>query len=132
MHDFRDLTIPWSLFLRSEIVDCRFENADLSESSMTWCNWTNCIFMYANLRGCDLRRSVFRNCAFYDAILDHADLRGGHFVDCRFGYAGMNGTHLNKALGLFTGLRRRQLCLSKDQVMQISWVSNVGEEPPGG
>jgi hypothetical protein len=27
--DFLDLTLPWTLFLRSEIVGCRFENADL-------------------------------------------------------------------------------------------------------
>jgi len=130
--DFRDLTIPWSLFLRSDIVDCRFENTDLSESSMTWCDWTNCIFMYANLRGCDLRRSIFRNCAFYNAILDEADLRGARFDDCRFGYASMNRTRLEKVLGFFTGPRKWELRLSKEQAKHVCWVSGAGEVPDGG
>jgi len=130
--DFRDLTIPWSMFLRSEIIDCRFENTDLSESSMTWCDWTHCIFIRANLRGCDLRRSVFRRCYFYDAVLDNADLRGAQFEDCRFGDARMNGARLEKSLGLFAALRCRQLKLSREQASQVTWVSGAGSEPDGG
>jgi hypothetical protein len=128
--DFRDLTLPWTLFLRSEIVGCRFENADLSESSMTWCDWTNCNFTKGDLRGCDLRRSVFKDCYFYDAVLDQADLRGARFVDCRFGYASMKGTKLEKTLGLFR--THRQLRLSQEQRKQIAWSRTSGEEPPGG
>lgn len=130
--DFRDLTISWSLFLRSEIVDCRFENADLSESSMTWCNWTNCNFMRADLRGCDLRRSVFRKCDFWEAILDDADLRGAQFVDCHFNHARMNRAKLEKPFGLFAAIRRRKLRLSQEQAQQITWVSSTGSDPDGG
>ena len=97
--DFRNLTIPWTLFCRSEIVGCRFENCDLSESSMTWCDWKNCDFRRAALRGSDLRRSVFENCGFYEATLDGADLRGAKFADCRFGRASMKGAKLESLSG---------------------------------
>jgi hypothetical protein len=130
--DFRDLTIPWTLFLRSEMIGCRFENVDLSESSMTWCDWKNCNFTAADLRGCDLRKSVFQDCAFYDAILDGADLRGAQFLDCRLGYASMKEAKLEKSVGLFKRFRRQQLRLSKEQLDQIAWTNSSGEEPPGG
>jgi hypothetical protein len=130
--DFRDLTLPWTMFLRSEIVGCRFENADLSESSMTWCDWKNCNFMNADLQGCDLRRSVFKDCEFYEAALDGADFRGAQFIDCRFNHASMKETKLEKPFGLFPAIRRRQLRLSKDQMKQIAWARSLGEEPPGG
>jgi hypothetical protein len=130
--DFRDLTIPRTLFLRSEIVGCRFENTDLAESSMTWCDWTNCNFMKADLRKCDLRRSVFKDCYFYDAILDDTDLRGAKFIHCKFGHASMKGTKLEKTFGLFKTFRRRQLRLSQDQSKQIAWTTTLGAEPPGG
>jgi len=130
--DFRDLTIPWTLFLRSEMVDCRFEYADLSESSMTWCDWKNCNFTKADLRGCDLRKSVFKDCAFYNAILDGADLRGTQFVDCRFGYASMKGAKLEKSIGFFTRFRSKQLRLSKEQAEQMTWTQSSGDEPRGG
>ena len=130
--DFRDLTIPWSLFLRSEIVSCRFENTDLAESSMRSCDWNDCVFTDANLCGCDLRRSVFRNCAFYNAILDRADLRGARFVGCWFGGASMKETQIDKTFGLFAGFRAHRLRFSKEQSRQVNWVSSVGEEPPGG
>jgi hypothetical protein len=120
--DFRDLTIPRTLFLRSEIVGCRFESADLSESSMTWCDWKNCNFMSADLRGCDLRRSVFRDCVFYHALLDGADLRGTQFLDCQFSYASMKGAKLEKAFVFLTRSRRKQ----------IAWTNSAGDDPPGG
>lgn len=130
--DFRDLTMPRTLFLRSEIDSCKFENADLSESSMTWCDWNNCSFTRADLHGCDLRRAVFKNCEFFDAILDRADLRGTQFIDCRLTYASMKGAILEKAFGLFSALRCSELKLSKDQERQIHWVTSAGKQPPGG
>lgn len=130
--DFRDLTIPRTLFLRSEIVGCRFESADLSESSMTWCDWKNCNFMSADLRGCDLRRSVFRDCVFYHALLDGADLRGTQFLDCQLSYASLKGAKLEKAFVFLTRSRRKQLQLSDKQADQIAWTNSAGDDPPGG
>ena len=88
--------------------------------------------MQADLRGCDLRRSIFRDCEFYDAILNGADLRGTRFVDCRFSDARMQGARLERTMGLFTGARRRELRLSKDQAKQVDWVSSAGPDPWGG
>jgi uncharacterized protein YjbI with pentapeptide repeats len=130
--DFRDLTVPWTLFLRSEITHCQFENTDLSESSMTWCDWSYCNFAHANLRGCDLRRSIFSHCEFYDANLEDADLRGARFVQCRFNSAIMKGAKLEKAIGFLATLRGRRLALSNEQTEEITWCTTAGEEPPGG
>jgi Pentapeptide repeats (9 copies) len=130
--DFRDLTLPRTLFLRSEIVGCRFENTDLSESSMTWCDWKNCNFMNSDLSRCDLRRSIFRDCYFYQATFDSADLRGAQFIGCRFSGASMKGALLEKFLGLSDGIRSRQLGLSGDQKGEIDWMTRRGAEPPGG
>jgi hypothetical protein len=126
--DFQDLTLPRTLFLRSEISECQFSYADLLESSMTWCSWTRCWFWSADLRGCDLRRSIFRDCHFYDAMLDGADLRGARFVNCHISGANMKNARMRKAGGIFRltcGLK-----LSPDQKKQIQWIGD--EEPPGG
>ncbi|WP_371271260.1 pentapeptide repeat-containing protein [Variovorax sp. OK202] len=120
-----NLTLPRSLFGRSEINGASFENTDLSESSLCWNDFVDVNFSQAKLARADLRASDFEHCDFRTSDLREADLRRSLFRRCAFDGAEMAGAVLTHKQG-------QALLLSDLQRAQISWADTDGPEPSGG
>jgi hypothetical protein len=125
--DFSYLTLPGTVFGRSDLTNCDFRGTDLSRSHMCWNDFTGCDFRGADLTGCDLRRSVFRDCKFDSAILAGADLRGSEFEGCTFKGADMTGTLCEKYMEWDA-----DELLTKKQRASMVFHEDEGDEPDGG
>ena len=123
--DLSDLFLPHTFFGRSEINDAAFRNTDLTESNLCWNDFVQVDFSDAVLIGSDLRASLFERVAFVRADLRRTDLRRSSFEDCNFDGALMQGAVLTRG-------QRDSMDVSKDQVDQIAWTDDEGEEPEGG
>lgn len=119
------LTLPRTYVARSEIARTSFQNTDLQESCLCWNDFVEVNFRETDLGGADLRASVFTGCVFNGARLDGADLRLSTFEKCRFDGASFKGAIL--ARDQKAGLR-----LSVEQVAEIAWTDDPGDEPDGG
>src|SRR3954469_10106034 len=62
--DVSGLSIPRTLFCRSEICDCSFVSTDLSESFLCWNDVTDVDFSSAILKKADLRSALFTRARF--------------------------------------------------------------------
>jgi len=123
--DLSGLSIPRTLFCRSEVCDCSFVGTDLSESFVCWNDVTDVDFSSAILRNSDLRSSVFARVRFHGADLSGADLRHATFEDCDFMGAIMAGAKVARS-------QSDESTISAEQKMQVEWFPTPGEEPPGG
>jgi BTB/POZ domain-containing protein KCTD9 len=123
--DLSGLSIPRTLFCRSEICDCTFADTDLSESFLCWNDFTDVDFSSTVLRGSDLRSSSYTRVRFSGADLSGADLRRTTFDGCDFTGAVMTGAKMSRS-------QSRGLEISPEQKKQIDWSLFSGEEPPGG
>jgi hypothetical protein len=123
--DLSGLSIPRTLFCRSEICDCSFVGTDLNESFLCWNDFTDVDFSSAVLRGSDLRASIYTRVRFSGADLSGADLRRTTFHECDFTGAVMIGTKAVRSLS-------SGLAISPEQKKQIDWSLFSGDEPPGG
>jgi uncharacterized protein YjbI with pentapeptide repeats len=126
-----NLTLPRTYFGRSELRKISFRNTDLSESRMCWNDFIECDFTDANLKGSDLRNSIYKGCIFKNATLDNADLRHEHFENCNFSEASLKGAKLTKRWTLFSKAKSK-IDLSEEQRKEIDWQKEDGEEAPGG
>lgn len=123
--DLSDLTLPRTLFGRSNISKVAFRNTDLHESCMCWNDFTDVDFSNAVLANCDMRASQFIRVDFESADLTGADMRQSWFSECNFSRASLKGAILTWAQGA-------RLNLSNAQRLEISWTEDDGEEPAGG
>lgn len=123
--DLARMTLPRTLFGHSEIRDASFCFSDLSESTLCWCDFAEVDFSDASLRASDLRASTFERVRFARCDLRGADLRRSRFEDCNFTDCQMSGATLTRD-------QARQIKLSPQQVAEIAWQSDDGEEPEGG
>ncbi len=119
------LTLPRTLFGRSEIRGVSFIGTDLSESSGCWNDFVDVDFGEADLSRMDLRGSIFLRVNFRAAILRGADLRGTSFEGCTFADADMTGAKVS----LWPAWLFR---LSAPQRRSIRWHFGPGPEPQGG
>ena len=119
------LTLPRTFFGRSEIDSVSFRNTDLSESVANWNDFKDTDFSDTNLTNCDLRACIFERVKFNGACLRNADIRHCTFTDCDFAGAEVAGLKITKA-----GAAR--LGLSNEQLRDIAWQADQGEEPDGG
>jgi uncharacterized protein YjbI with pentapeptide repeats len=126
--DLSGFTIPKMNFGRSHFERVNFSESELAESRMCWNDFTRCDFTSASLSRCDLRASNFDGCVFRGADLSGADLRRSNFDACIFEGARMAGAIVHKR----SASEDLIPLLSKAQLDEIRWVSEVGEEPPGG
>ena len=123
--DLSALSIPRTLFCRSEVCDCVFVGTDLSESFLCWNDFTDVDFSSAILKSADLRSSIYTRVRFIGADLSGADLRHATFEDCDFTDAVMSGAKLARSQS--SGLE-----ISPAQKKRIDWTFLSGNEPPGG
>jgi BTB/POZ domain-containing protein KCTD9 len=123
--DLSGLSIPRTLFCRSEVRECRFVGTDLSESFLCWNDFADVDFSSAILKGADLRSSVYVRVRFTGADLTGVDLRHATFEHCDFAGAMMSGAKMSR-------LQSSGLNLSPEQKKQIEWKLFSGDEPPGG
>jgi uncharacterized protein YjbI with pentapeptide repeats len=126
--DLSALTLPRMQFARSLFEGVAFRGSQLSESRICWNDLVRCDFSEADLRGCDMRSSIFDACVFRGADLSGADLRHSSFTGCIFDGANLSGAiahELSAADDLIP-------LLSAAQRAEINWVSDLGDEPPGG
>jgi len=123
--DFSNLTLPRTFFAETEIRSASFANSDFSESNFCYNDWVAVDFSSANLKGSDLRCSLFGGVNFAYANLSSADLRHSEFENCDFTDSLMEGTILTRSQGL-------RLDLSKSQRAVIHWCWTAGKLPPGG
>jgi uncharacterized protein YjbI with pentapeptide repeats len=124
-HALEHLTLPRTLFGRSEIGPISFKNTDLSESTLCWNDFIEVNFTEADLSESDLRASIFRRVAFVRTSLRNADLRRSNFEACDFTDADMAGAKLTRKQGA-------RIHLSDEQRKVIDWQESDGDEPPGG
>jgi uncharacterized protein YjbI with pentapeptide repeats len=120
-----NLTLPRTLFGRSEVVSVSFRNTDLSESNLCWNDFTDVDFSDASLQRSDIRASVFVGVTFSRANLEGADLRRSTFEDCDFAGARLTGA-------VVATEQQAALRLSAEQANQVVWMSDSGPEPHGG
>ncbi len=123
--DLSGLTLPRTLFCRSEITACNFAGSDFGESFFCWNDFTDVDFSGALLRGADLRRSTFTRVHFTSADLSGADLRGVGFEACDFAGTILYGAKASRSSTF--GLK-----ITPEQNKQINWSLTSGDEPPGG
>ena len=123
--DLSGLSIPRTLFCRSELCHCSFVGTDLSESFLCWNDVTDVDFSSALLSGADLRASIYTRIRFSGTDLSRADLRRTSFEECDFTGAVMIGTKVSRSL--WGGLK-----ISPEQKQQIDWSWISGDQPPGG
>jgi len=126
--DLSNLTLPRMFFGRSGFERVNFLGSEFAKSRMCWNDFIGCDFSESNLTHCDMRAVNFDACVFRGANLSGADLRRSSFNACIFEGAKLAGTivHKRSAAGDLVPL------LSKSQLREIRWVSDPGEEPPGG
>lgn len=107
---------PWGVsFFRTLLKDAALENLTLPRT----------FFVGADLRGSDLRASVYERVDFSGAALDRCDLRRSGFEQCRFDGATMKGAILVRSAALGPSL-------GEDQRRVVDWRRSAGEAPPGG
>jgi len=123
--DLSKVSIPRTLFCRSEVARTSFRDADLSESFMCWTDFVDVDFSTAVLAKADLRASSFQRVSFADADLSGADVTRSGFAGCTFRGARLAGTRLTKAVA-------RQMQLSEEQRREVAWHDDEGPEPLGG
>ena len=126
--DLSGFTLPRMYFARSGFEGVSFSEAELAESRMCWNDFIRCDFSNANLARCDMRASNFDGCVFRGADLSGADLRRSNFDACTFEGATMTGAIVHKR----SAAEDLIPLLSKSQLEEIRWVTEQGEEPPGG
>jgi uncharacterized protein YjbI with pentapeptide repeats len=119
------LSLPRTFFGLSEISECTFRSADLSESNLCWNGFHNVDFSGADMTGCDLRASIYENVNFSGANLSQADLRQCDFVGCTFAGATLSGAKLTREAA-------EALDLSDSQRSSVDWQADEGDEPLGG
>ncbi len=112
--DLSGMTLPRTLFGRSEIRDASFRNTDLSESTLCWCDFIRVDFSDACLGASDLRSSIFEETNFAGCDLCFADLRRSSFSNCNFADSLMRGAKLTRH-------QARQLILSPQQQADVDW-----------
>ncbi len=123
--DFADLTIPRTLFGRSEICNASFANTDLTESNLRWNDFIDVDFTDAVLERADLGASLYTRCKFIRTVLRGADLRMTTFDHCKFEGALMERAMLTRGQGA-------KLTLTAQQRAVIDWRDDDGPEPSGG
>ena len=123
--DLSNLSIPKTLFSRSEVSNVSFHNTDLSESNLCWNDFMDVDFTEAVLARADLRASIYTRVNFTRTDLCGADLRRSDFEKCVFDGAVMDGAVLTRKQGL-------RLSLSSKQKAVIDWRDEDGSEPSGG
>ncbi|MDX2197645.1 MAG: pentapeptide repeat-containing protein [Phycisphaerae bacterium] len=123
--DLSNLTLPRTFFGRSLVRDASFQNTDLSESNLCWCDFVQVDFSRACLRSSDLRGSIFDGVRFVNCDLRNADLRHATFRKCDFAGADLAGAKLGRRLAW-------SLVLDAHQQASIDWQTFEGETPPGG
>ncbi|TRX57680.1 pentapeptide repeat-containing protein [Fulvivirga sp. M361] len=123
--DMSNLDMQRTFFLRSEIKDCSFKYTYLSGSNLCWNDFIKVDFSGADLSNADLRASIYDSVYFTGTNLAGADLRRSSFEECDFTLANMSGTKLTHDIA-------EGLNLSAEQIRQIDWQKNDGEEPLGG
>jgi hypothetical protein len=123
--DLSNLTLPRTYFGRSKIERVSFQNADLTESNLSWNDLLHVDFSAAALIRSDLRRSLFDRVKFTGADMRGADLRGSSFKHCIFDHAIMDGAILARA-------QVSQISMSGVQKAAVDWRNNDGPEPGGG
>ncbi len=123
--DLSNLTLPRTFFGRSLIRDASFQNTDLSESNLCWCDFVQVDFSRACLRSSDLRGSTFKSVRFVNCDLRNADLRRATFSKCDFAGADLAGAKLGR--GLAWAFR-----LDAHQRASIDWQTFEGDCPAGG
>jgi uncharacterized protein YjbI with pentapeptide repeats len=123
--DLSNLFLPHTFFGRSEINDAAFRNTDLTESNLCWNNLVDVDFTDAVLAGSDIRASIFQRVEFIRTDMRSTDLRRSTFEACTFDGALMKGA-------ILTHRQKRTICLSEDQINDVAWSSDEGEEPDGG
>lgn len=123
--DLSNLTLPRTLFCRSEIQDVLFRNTDFTESNLCWNDFIEVDFSDAILVRSDLRGSNFTRVNFASSDLSQADMRRSSFDECDFANASMAGTILTREQG-------ESLSLSDSQRSEIAWTTDEGPEPDGG
>ena len=133
--NLENLTMPGLFIGRSELVRASFKASELSLSTLTWNDFTDCDFSNCNLSQSDLRSSIFVRCNFDNANLAESDLRRSTFEGCTFINASFRNTKLyarKKKFGLFkSGDDQTSLLLTKTQKSEVAW-SDLGPEPEGG
>jgi uncharacterized protein YjbI with pentapeptide repeats len=123
--DLSNLHLPRTFFGRTEIDTVAFRNTNFSESNLCWNDFTGVDFTDAVLADSDMRASLFQGVKFVRTDLRRADLRQSTFKDCVFEGAQMQGAVL-------THSQKKMVALSRDQVSEVAWTDDAGEEPPGG
>lgn len=123
--DLAALTLPRTFFGQSEVCNASFSNSDLSESTLCWCDFIGVDFSDASLRASDLRASSFEQVLFTRCDLRNADLRRSSFTDCSFVGCRMDGAKLTRN-------QAGRIALSPQQLAEIAWQSDEGDEPGGG
>ncbi len=120
-----NLTLPRTLFGRSEVRGVSFVNTDLSESNLCWNDFIDVDFSHAVLSDTDMRTSIFRNVKFTGCDLRKADLRWSTFEGCDISEAMMKGAKLTRT-------QKPALALSTAQSKEVDWRWLAGDEPGGG
>jgi len=118
------LTLPRTIFSRSEIRATTFRDAGLTESTAHWNDFIEVDFSRADLSGSDLRACVFQRVNFRDARLAGVDLRYYGFQHCDLTGADLTEAKLTPKAG-------QALRLSPEQQGVIDWQADDGEEPEG-
>jgi uncharacterized protein YjbI with pentapeptide repeats len=123
--DMSNLSLSRLFVGRSRFKEVDFSNSDLSESRLCWNDFVNCRFQHAILKGCDGRASIWKKCDFRDADLSRCDWRHSRFVKCRFESALCEGMRLTRD-------QNGHLELDEQQLAQVHWCEDAGDEPEGG
>lgn len=126
--DLSGLTLPRMYFGRSGFERVTFGGSELGESRMCWNDFTRCDFSNTVLARCDMRACNFDACIFRGTDLSGADLRRSGFDACIFEDATMAGAIVHRA----SQSDDLMSLLSEKQIKEIRWVTDAGDEPPGG
>jgi BTB/POZ domain-containing protein KCTD9 len=128
------LTLPGLYVGRAELRGVVFRDADLHLSAFNWSDIVECDFTGADLSDADLRACGFVRCSFRGANLAGADLRASSFEGCSFEGANAVGARLHrrsKAFGFIpTGADQQSLPLTAEQRSVVQWCRDAPE--PGG
>jgi hypothetical protein len=129
------LTLPGLYVARTELRGVVFRDADLHLAAFNWSDIVECDFTRADLSDADLRACQFERCTFRDSCLVRADLRGSRFEQCAFEGANLDGARLHrrtKFLGLLPiGSDQRSLLLTDEQRRAVHWSADVPEPGAG-
>ncbi len=119
------LTLPRTLFGRSEIRATSFQDTDLSESTANWNDFIDVDFSTADLSRSDFRACILQSVRFRGAKLADVDFRHCGFTACDFSGADLTDAKITRKAGA-------SLQLSSEQQRVIDWQADDGEEPEGG